>query len=62
MTDSVVFKQPWLTIRWDSGHQCVDAQWRAFANSNEFRSVTLKILDAIRENRATSLVSDNREL
>ena len=62
MTDSVVFKQPWLTIRWDSDHQCVDAQWRAFANSDEFRSGTLKILDAIRDKRATSLVSDNREL
>jgi hypothetical protein len=62
VTDPVVFNQPWLTIRWDSGHRCIDAQWRGFANSSEFRSGTLKILDAIRDRRATSLVSDNREL
>jgi hypothetical protein len=62
VTDPVLFNRPWLTIRWDSGRHCIDAQWTAFANSDEFRSGTLRILDAIRDTRATSLVSDNREL
>jgi hypothetical protein len=62
MTGLAVFNQPWLTIRWDSEHQCVNAKWRAFANSNEFRAAAFKVLEVIRQNRTTALVSDNREL
>ena len=62
MTSALVFNQPWLTIRWNREHKYVDAQWRAFANSKEFRSAALKILDVLRDTKAASLVSDNREL
>ena len=54
--------EPWLLIRWDNDHQCIYAQFKAFANSDEFRAGCLKILEAIRDRHATSLVSDNRKL
>jgi hypothetical protein len=58
----VFLDERWLTIRWDGEHRYVYAQFKAFATSDEFRAGTLKILDAIRERRASSLVSDNRKL
>ena len=61
-TGDVHLDEPWLLIRWDGEHKCVYAQFKAFANSAEFRSGTLGILDAIRARSATSLVSDNRRL
>jgi hypothetical protein len=54
--------EPWLTIRWDSQNSCVYAEFKGFATSAEFRASTTKILDAIRERNAGSLVSDNRRL
>jgi hypothetical protein len=54
--------EPWLSIRWDSEHGCVYAEFKAFATSSEFRTSTLKILDAIWDRKATALVSDNRRL
>jgi hypothetical protein len=58
----VYLDEPWLTIRWDIKHQCVYAEFKAFATSAEFRVGTLKILDAIWDRGASSLVSDNRRL
>ena len=54
--------EPWLSIRWDGQHRCVCAEWKSFANSVEFRASTKAILDAIREQNAAALVSDNRRL
>lgn len=54
--------EPWLSIRWDSKHECVYAEFKGFSTSAEFRGSTTKILDAILERGATSLVSDNRRL
>ena len=54
--------EPWLSIRWDSEHQCVYAEFKGFCTSAEFRASTTRILDAIRERGASSLVSDNRRL
>ena len=54
--------QPYLSIRWDRGCRCVYAEFKAFANSAEFRDGTTHILDAIKARHATSLVSDNRRL
>jgi hypothetical protein len=58
----VYLDERWLIIRWDGERRCVYAQFKAFATSDEFRTGTLKILDAIRDRRAASLVSDNRKL
>jgi hypothetical protein len=54
--------EPWLSIRWDREHECVYAEFKGFCTSAEFRASTTKILDAIRERGAASLVSDNRGL
>ena len=60
--DVVYLDEPWLSIIWDLQRACVYAKFKAFANSAEFRAGTLKILDAIRERHAGSLISDNRKL
>ena len=54
--------EPWLSIRWYPEHNCVLAEFKGFCTSVEFRASTTKILDAIRERSAASLVSDNRRL
>jgi hypothetical protein len=54
--------EPWLSISWDREHRCVYAEFKKFANSTEFRAGTMKIIDAIRERRASALISDNRRL
>jgi hypothetical protein len=59
---NVHLDEPWLTITWDPEYRCVYAEFKAFANSSEFRAGTLKILDAIRDRQAGALVSDNRRL
>jgi hypothetical protein len=59
---NVHLDEPWLTISWEPQHGCVYAEFKAFANSSEFRAGTLSILDAIQARRADSLVSDNRRL
>jgi hypothetical protein len=53
---------PWLSVTWDSEHECVCAEWKAFANSRELRLGGKKILDAIRRREAAALLSDNRRL
>ena len=53
---------PWLSIQWDPGHQCVYAEWRGFANSREFRASLMRIVDTIRAHNSGLLVSDNRRL
>jgi hypothetical protein len=60
--DEVYATEGWLSIRWDRECRCVHAEWTGFANSIQFRAGTMKILDAIKENGASSLVSDNRRL
>jgi hypothetical protein len=61
-SDEIYLDEPWLAIRWDPQHKCVYAEFKAFANSAEFRASVLKILDAIRDRHAAVLISDNRRL
>ena len=60
--DAIYADEPWLTIRWESQHRCVNAEWKGFANSAQFRDGTLKILEALRDKHAALLISDNRRL
>lgn len=60
--DDVYLDRPWLSIIWDREVECVYAKFKAFANSAEFRAGTLKILEAIQDRHAASLISDNRKL
>src|SRR5712691_846592 len=60
--EDIHLNEPWLSVHWDREHGCVHAEFKAFANSAEFRAGTEKILDAIRLRGARALVSDNRRL
>jgi len=54
--------KPYLSIRWDSVHQHVHSEWRAFANSAELRAALLSGIQAIRDHRAVAYVSDARKI
>jgi hypothetical protein len=58
----VFMDEPWLLITWDREFRCVRAEFKAFANSADFRDGAARILDVIREKHAAALVSDNRRL
>jgi hypothetical protein len=60
--DNVHLDKPWLSISWDRERKCVYAEFKAFATSSEFRTGTMRILDAIRERHSSALISDNRRL
>jgi hypothetical protein len=62
VSDIVYVDQPWLSLRWDDEHKCVYSEWRAFANSAEFRSGLMNGLEAIRENHATRYLTDTRKV
>jgi hypothetical protein len=59
---AIYVDEPYLSIRWDTVHQHVYSEWRAFANSAEVRSGLLKGIQAIRDHRARAYVSDTRKL
>jgi hypothetical protein len=60
--EGVYLDKPWLAVRWDADHRCVVAEFRAFANSAEFRAGCRSIIAAIKDRKAVSLISDNRRL
>jgi hypothetical protein len=60
--DDVYANDPWVSIHWDREHECVYSEWKGFANGVELRAGMMKIIDAIRDRRAASFVSDNRRL
>jgi hypothetical protein len=54
--------QPWVSIRWDNIRQCVHTEWKAFANSDEFRAALMRALDAIRDHHSVAYLSDTRKV
>jgi hypothetical protein len=54
--------EPWVSIRWDGVHNYVHTEWKAFANSAEFRAALMKVLDVVRDKRAVSYLSDTRKV
>jgi hypothetical protein len=62
VANDVYADHPWVSIQWDRQHECVYSEWIGFANSAELRAGMMKIIDAIRDHHAASLVSDNRRL
>ena len=54
--------EPWVSIRWDAIHKCVFTEWKAFANSAEFRAALMRALDAIKDHRAVVYLSDTRKV
>jgi hypothetical protein len=49
-------------VRWEDENQYVHTEWKAFANSVEFRAGLMKVLDAVRENHAIRYLSDTRKV
>jgi hypothetical protein len=60
--EDVYADSSYLSIRSDPHNRCVIAEFKGFATSAEFRAGTMRILDAIRDRHADSLISDNRKL
>jgi len=51
-----------MYIAWDGERDCIYVEFKGFATSAEFRSGTMKVIEAIRDRNAKSLISDNRRL
>lgn len=60
--DGVYVDQPWLLMRWDSVHQIVHSEWRAFANSAELRACLMRGIQAIRDHKAVGYLTDTRKV
>jgi hypothetical protein len=58
----VFVDEPWLFVGWDRAHRSVFAGWKGFSNSAELRAGMMKIIEAIQDRHAASLVSDNLKL
>lgn len=58
----VYVDEPWLLMRWDSDHQCVFAEWKAFATTSEFQGALMRVLEVLRERHAVNFVTDTRNL
>jgi hypothetical protein len=61
-SDDIYVDEPYLSIRWDGINKHVHAEWRAFANSAEFRTGLTKGIQAIRDHRAAAYISDSRKV
>jgi len=61
-SDDIYVDEPYLSIRWDTVNNLVHAEWKAFANSAEFRAGLSKGIQAIRDHRAAAFVSDSRKV
>ncbi len=62
LSGEVYMDEPYVSIRCDREHKSVLSEWKGFANTVEFRAGNLKVLDAIRDTQASSLVIDNRKV
>lgn len=58
--DEVYADEPYLSIHLDREYKCVLSEWIGFSNSVEFRAGSMKVLEAIRDTHAVSMVIDNR--
>jgi hypothetical protein len=58
----VYLDEPWVSIRWDKVHRCVSTEWKAFANSVEFRAALMRALDVIKDKHAVAYLSDTRKV
>jgi hypothetical protein len=60
--DEIYADDPWVTIRLDRDRRCLHTEWKGFATSVEYRAGITKVLDAVREAHATSMLADTRKL
>jgi hypothetical protein len=62
VTNKVYADEPWISVRWEDSGQYLHTEWKAFANSQEFRSALMKVLEAVRETHAVRYLSDTRKI
>ena len=60
--DDVFLDEPWVLMRWNRIHKCVESTWKGFANSAEFRAALGRGLQVIREKHAIGYLSDTRKI
>lgn|SRR5487761_143525 len=58
--DELYADETYLSIHLDRESKCVLSEWRGFANSLEFRAGSMKVLQAVLDTHAVSIVIDNR--
>jgi hypothetical protein len=56
--DKVYLETQYVSVRWIAGGRWVHVEWKAWANSAEYREAHEAILAALRENRATKNLID----
>jgi len=56
--DKVYLEMPYVSVRWVAQGRWVQVEWRAWANSAEYRAAHETILAALRENHATRNLID----
>jgi len=56
--DKTYLDTPYVCIRWVGGGQWVLAEWKAWANSSEYRAAHETVLTAFRENHASRNLID----
>jgi hypothetical protein len=57
----VYLEAPYVLIRWDPDGQWVFVQWKAWANSNEYRAAQEMVITALRENHASRNLIDSTD-
>jgi hypothetical protein len=59
--DKTYLDTPYVCIRWVGGGQWVLVEWKAWANSSEFRAAHETVLTALRENHAHRNLIDAKQ-
>jgi hypothetical protein len=57
-SNKVYLDTPYASVRWDGEGRWVFVEWKAWANSTEYRAVQEAVLLALRENRASRNLID----
>jgi hypothetical protein len=56
--DKVYLETPYVSVRWVSAGRWVQIEWKAWANSPEYRAAHETVLRALRENRCAKNLID----
>jgi heme-degrading monooxygenase HmoA len=57
----VYLDTPYVSVHWESAGPWVFVEWKAWANSTEYRAAHGAILGAIRDHRAARVLIDARD-
>lgn len=60
--DLIVFEEHWVTIRWDDALKAICAEWKAYAEGDDFRSPLTHALGLCQRRRASRYLADCRYL